>query len=124
MKKKLLSVLLALVFTLPCMFSLAACKGDGESEELTNAQMSTIYKDVAVETWSKLGVSDPTTPAQASAMSVTIPDKKVETSDANSVLNIKMNANSMAGLMYMLSLLYQNENHVVLLLESKHVQIG
>ena len=109
MKKRILSLVLALCLVVPCAFSLAACNGNTPPPEMTNEELSQVYNDVAVQAWAKIGVDDPTQ-TQASALSVTIPDKKVETTVPTEIANINMNANSMAGLIYMVGLLYSNEN--------------
>ena len=80
--------------------------------EMTNAELAEVYKDIAVEAWAKIGIADPTASSQPALMSVVVPDKKQETTDEGAIDNIKINANSMAGMVYMLSLLYTNDNFV------------
>ena len=91
------------------LFVATACKCDKDDEQpLTKAELSELYKEVALETWESLGVDDPT--VSTTALLANIVDKKSETTDQNSIDNIKGNANSMAGLIYMVSLLYANDN--------------
>lgn len=90
-------------------------QGGGEnSGELTNAELSVAYKQAAVGVWEEIGVSDPTVSTQLLVLTVgELPDKKSETTDISQVNNIKVNSNSLAGLLYMTSLLYANENFAV-----------
>ena len=97
---------LALMFT--SVFAVAGCGKDDDPQPLTKAELSVLYKEVALETWESLGVDDPT--VSSAALLANIVDKKTETTDQNSINNIKNNANSMAGLIYMVSLLYANDN--------------
>lgn len=106
--KKLLKGFMALALVFSSLFVVTACGKDDDSQPLTKAELSTLYKEVALETWESLGVEDPT--VSTTALLANIVDKKNETTDANSIANIKANANSMAGLIYMVSLLYANEN--------------
>lgn len=99
-----------MLLIVPCAFGLVGCGGD-PGEPPTREELATIYKEIAVSTWEKLGLDDPTAPALASGLAA-VPDKKVETQEEHQVQNIQMNANTMAGLMYMVSLLYSNENFV------------
>lgn len=119
MKKKFLSFVLAICLLIPCAFALTACgknlSPDGKNpsqDELTSAQKATIYKEVAVSTWSEIGVDDPTTETTALALmsAISIPDKKQETTDTNDLLLIKMNSNNMASVLYFIGLLYENPN--------------
>lgn len=111
MKKKILNIIFVICLMVPCMLMFGACGPTPPEEPLTNAELSTLYKEVAVEAWETAGVSDPTAPsAQATLLSVSVPDKKQETDDVAQIANINMNANSMAGFVYMVSLLYANEN--------------
>lgn len=119
MKKKFLSLILAICLIIPCAFALTACGGNPSSDggrpspdELTSAQKATIYKEVAVSTWAEIGVDDPTTETTALALmsAISIPDKKQETTDTNDLLLIKMNSNNMASVLYFIGLLYENPN--------------
>ena len=86
----------------------------GGGAELTNAELSVVYKQAAVGVWEEIGVSDPTVSGQLLVLTAgEIPDKKTETNDVSQVENIKMNANTLAGFLYMTSLLYANENFAV-----------
>lgn len=110
MKKKFLSFILAVCFVIPVAFTLTAC-GDKPPETMTNAEMAATYKDVAKSTWSEIGVSDPTIDTSAAPLSNSvIPDKKQETSNASDLLQIKMNANNMASVLYLIGSLYENSN--------------
>lgn len=106
MKNKILCLIMALFIFAPCVMMLSACTPN-EEPPLTNVELAAIYKDIADSTWEKMDIQNPTT----SLMSA-IPDFKTETSDADQVENIKLNANGMAGLLYMLGLLYENENFI------------
>lgn len=108
MKKKFLSFIMALFIMIPCMMVFSACTPN-EEPPLTNAELSVIYKEIAVGAWEKIGVDDPTQTAQ---LMTAIPDFKSETTVAGQIQNIKVNANSTAGMLYMLSLLYGNENFI------------
>ena len=108
MKNKLICIALALCFSLSCAFMLTACTPT--NDPLTNAELSALYKEIAISSWNEIGVSDPTVSTQTLSA---IPDKKIETSDPNDIFNIKINANSMSGLIYMVGLLYDNENFSV-----------
>ncbi|MBQ7348747.1 MAG: hypothetical protein IJW47_02005, partial [Clostridia bacterium] len=110
MKKRILSLVLAICLIVPCAFSLVACKGSTPPPAtLTNAELAVVYKEVAVSTWSEIGVDDPTTETTALALmsASSIPDKKQETTDAYDLLLIKMNSNNMAGVLYFIGLLFQ-----------------
>lgn len=109
MKKKILSFIFAVFIMLPCVFAISACapQAPPPPEEPTNAELAVIYKEVADRTWAKAGLDNPT--ESASLTSATI-DLKQETTDLHALANIKNNANNVAGILYMLSLLYQNEN--------------
>lgn len=107
--KKLLKSLMAIALVFSSLFLATACKCDKDDEQsLTKAELSELYKEVALETWESLGINDPT--VSTTALLANIVDKKSETTDQTSINNIKNNANSMAGLIYMVSLLYANDN--------------
>lgn len=112
--KKFLSLILVMLVALSC--SLVACNppaggGDGgDGGEMTRAEIAATYKEVADSIWQKFGVDNPT---EATAMSVVIPDKKVETTDEHAIANIKLNANTMVGMIHMIGLLYENDAYVL-----------
>lgn len=112
MKKKFLSFVLAICLLIPCAFALSACGENPPSNDLTNAQKATIYKEVALSAWSEIGIDDPTTQTTALALMSTsnIPDNKQEATEADDVLLIKMNSNNMASVLYFIGLLYENPN--------------
>ncbi|MBO5884278.1 MAG: hypothetical protein J6Q51_00610 [Clostridia bacterium] len=96
----------------------ATCNTCSYERELANEptaqELSATYKNIAISLWDSIGVDDPTVPqTQAVLMSVSFPNITDETSDAGKISNIKMNANTSAGLFYMISLLYQNPNFVL-----------
>ncbi len=114
--KKLFSLFLVFILALSCSMMLVACKpdkpgdGDGDSgEQLTRAEIATIYKEVAQKSWQKIGYQDVVQPSLMSA----IPDKKVETTDAQKIANIKGNAKSAIGVVYMIGLLYENDAFIL-----------
>lgn len=124
MKKNLFGLILCLCLTVVCAFCAASCgnvpntdnandnNGSDNSQTQTNEELSVFYKEVAISAWSKLGISDPTTQT-AKTIALTsniIPDKKHEATNESDILNVKMNANSMTGVIYLLSELYANEN--------------
>ena len=114
MKKKILSLLLAVCMIMPCVFALNACTQTPPPEgpgPLTNSEKSVIYKEVAVSAWAEIGVDDPTVETSGNElMSVSIPDKKQETTDPSDLMLIKMNSNNMASVLYFIGLLYENSN--------------
>jgi len=95
---------IALVFSSLCVAS--GCNKD-DNQSLTKEELSELYEKVALETWESLGVDNPIT---SMALLANVVDKKTETTSEGAIDNIKINANSMAGLIYMVSLLYANEN--------------
>lgn len=105
MIRKIEKGFMAIIMIFCGLFTVSGCGKDDE-KALTNAQLSALYKEVALETWESLGVDDPTV---STAQLANVVDKKTETTDQNAINNIKVNANSMAGLIYMVSLLYSNE---------------
>ena len=105
MLKKIIKGCMAIALVFSSLFVAAGCGKD--DEPLTKAELSALYKEVALETWESLGVSDPTV---TTASLANVVDKKTETTDEGQIENIKVNANSMAGIVYMVSLLYANEN--------------
>lgn len=107
MKKKIFSFIMAICLILPAMLVISACAPAGEP--LTKAELAVLYKEIAVETWAELGVNDPTQPVAQSTRLSSVPDKRQETTDTHQVYNIKINANTMASVIYMVSLLYENE---------------
>lgn len=114
MKKRILSFVLSFCLLVSGAFALSACDGGKGGKPLTNAELSVLYKQVAADAWDEVGLNAPEdTSAAATTMSVTIPDKKTETTDASTIANITMNANSMAGFVYMVGLLYANEDFSV-----------
>ena len=114
MKKRFLSLVLAVCMIISCAFAMTACTQTpppGGSGGMTNDEIAVVYKDVAKSTWSEIGVSDPTVETSSLALlSSTIPDKKQETTLANDVLQIKLNANNMASVLYLIGALYENSN--------------
>ena len=87
----------------------ATCNTCSYERELANEptvqELSATYKNIAISLWDSIGVDDPTVPqTQAVLMSVSFPNITDETSDAGKISNIKMNANTSAGLFYMISL--------------------
>ncbi len=113
--KKLFSLFLVIVMALSCSILFVACKpddsddGDG-GEELTRAEIATTYKEVAQSAWQTIGYDNVVSP---SLMSSVVPDKKVETSDSHEIANIKSNAKSAIGVIYMIGLLYENDAFVL-----------
>lgn len=111
MKKKILGFALAASMVVAGAFTLTAC---GESsQELTAAEKAVVYKEAAISTWEKMGVSDPTIETKTAALLSLIPDKKQETANKNDILQIKMNANNMASVLYLVGSLYENSNFVM-----------
>ena len=106
MKKKILNFIFTMFIIIPCMFAISACDPTSPSTP-TNAELAIIYKNVADKLWLKAGLENPTETISQTNASV---DLKQETNEPNAVENIKSNADSTAGLLYMISLLYQNEN--------------
>ncbi len=110
MKKKFLSFILAICLIIPCAFMLSAC---GENpQNLTNAEMAVVYKDAAKSAWNKMGVSDPTIETSNLLLSA-VPDKKQNATDKNDILQVKLNANNMASILYLIGALYENANFVI-----------
>lgn len=114
--KKLFSLILVVVMAFSCSLMLTACApenpgdGDGDGGEMTRAEIATTYKEVADSAWEKIGFEGIVQPA---LMSATFPDQKVETTDPHEILNIKMNAKSAIGVIYMVGLLYENDAFVL-----------
>lgn len=114
--KKLLAIILTLIASISC-FAFTACDG-GNDGDLSNQETATLYKDIAVQMWQKIGVSNPTISKSASANSglstygVVIPDKKTETNEEGPVYNIKVNASDAAGIIYLMGNLYADQNYV------------
>lgn len=117
--KKFFAIIISLLVAISC-FAFTACSKDDDSGELNKQEVSSMYRTMAVQMWNKIGVSDPTVSmtgatgysAKASKFSTTLPDLKTETDNEGHIHNIKYNANDTAGIMYLLSLLYANENFV------------
>lgn len=104
MKKKILSLLLVICLILPCSVLLTGC---GKEKELTNAEASNVYKEVAVKTWSKIGVSNPTASVVSySASSDDEIDVTISGTDSNSI-QFKITANNMATILYLMGMLYE-----------------
>lgn len=106
MFKRIIKVFMAFLM----VFSVVGCKKE-EKEQLSREELATLYQEVALETWDSFGYGDPTI-APVSLLANVV-DKKSETTDEGQIDNIKVNANSMAGLIYMVSLLYANENFII-----------
>lgn len=73
------------------------------SQELSNK-----YKTVAIALWESIGIDNPL--AQAQSLSLSFPEITTETNESHRIQNIKTNANASAGIIYMVSLLYLNDN--------------
>jgi hypothetical protein len=117
MKKFLVSIL-ALMLAFGMAISMVGCSnggddGDGDGDGMTRAEYSALYKDIAVELWESLGISDPTAPAETSLMTAVLPDITTATTDPGEIANIITNANTTAGIFYMISLLYENDDFVL-----------
>lgn len=112
MKKKILSFVFAICFIIPCAFMFSACGNSipDSSQELTNTEMAVVYKDAAKSTWNKMGVSDPTIQASSITPTSTLPDKKQNATDSDDIRQVKMNANNMASILYLIGALYENPN--------------
>lgn len=110
--KKLLTFVLAFLLSLSVFAT--GCNGnqDGQGEQLSRAEISTIYMEVAESTWEMYDYQKPETNS-LSLLSVDIPDKKVETTNPSQIENIKINMITMGGFLYMLGSLYTNEAFVV-----------
>lgn len=75
----------------------------------TNEELSKQYKDIALALWESIGIEDPTkNQPQAVVTSAKFPEIKGETTDKSKIKNIHTNANTAAGIFYMISLLYEN----------------
>ena len=109
--KRMFKKMLSMLLVVSTFAVLSACSSkEKKSNELSKEELSVLYKDIALSTWEKIGVDDPT--IEASTLSVSIPDKKEETTNEHNIKNILMNGNTMAGLIYMISLLYANEDFI------------
>ena len=115
--KKILVSILALMLALGMAISMVGCANgggdDGDGDGMTRAEYSSIYKDIAVELWESAGFSDPTAPAGQSLMTAVLPDITTETTDSGEISNIIANANTTAGIFYMISLLYENDDFIL-----------
>lgn len=111
MKQKILSFVLAICLIIPCAFALVGCEDQPPANPpttLTATEKATIYKDVAVETWEKIGVNDPT--VETAGISITpfsIPDLREEAQGTYEETMVRMNSNSV-GILYFIGLLYEN----------------
>lgn len=126
MTKRLFSCMFAFLLLIPCMFLMTACaNGSNNSDKdggknnpansLTSAQLSTIYKQAAVDTWGKVGFSAPTASGgNADTLSVSIVDKKTEATTDLDIQLISMNAAGNAAVVYLLGELYANANFVLM----------
>lgn len=108
--KKLFASLISIILITCSAFALSACNETPPPAELSNEELSTAYKQVALSAWDSIGVDDPT--ATSAPALLYFPDNRVEIDitlpeNATAKKNILINANSMAGFMYMLSLLYE-----------------
>ena len=112
--KKLLILLLSLITAISCCSFTACLGGDGS---MSNSQVASLYKDIAMQMWQRIGVSNPTSvqSAEASGLSTysAIPDKKTETNEQGPIYNIKINASDSAAIIYLMGRLYSNENYVL-----------
>ena len=113
--KKFLTIILAFLLSLS-VFAVG-CNGnedgdDGQGNQLSREEISTIYIEVAMKTWEIYHYQQPET-SGLSLFSVTVPDKKVETTIAHEVENIRLNLITMGGFLYALGSLYTNEAFVV-----------
>ncbi len=115
--KKLFSLFLCLMLALGMAIGMVGCANDGgddgDGDGMTRAEYSALYKDIAVELWESAGFSDPTASAAQSLMTAVLPDITTETTDAGEIANIIDNANTTAGIFYMISLLYENDDFVL-----------
>ncbi len=126
--KKFLTVLLIIVMTACCFLVGCTPTNDGDGGNgggsngggssgagITRQEEAAIYREIAKQVLSRVGIDLESTaqPAVASGYSVTIPDKKTETTDESAIHNIKFNAKDSIGITYLLSMLYSNENYVV-----------
>jgi len=87
------------------------CAYDRSIVSAENKQLSETYKNIAVALWKSIGVEDPTANELQSASAFDkkkFPEIKGETNDKTKINNIETNANTTAGIFYMLSLLYKN----------------
>ena len=106
--KKLLILLLALVTALSCSVGLVGCKE--ESGDLTQAEVSAIYKQAAKSVWAMLGKEDPT--ASVSSLSVEIPDYTEEETSESMKEGHKYNLNVMTLYVNFIGDLYANKDFV------------
>lgn len=114
MRKRIISFLLATMLVIPCLLVFTACGkqnpgNTGGGGEMTRAEISATYKEIAGNTLEAFGYQNPFAPQ---AMAITIPDQKVETTDPHAIANIDNNAKTGAGIIYMISLLYENDAFV------------
>lgn len=110
--KKLLCVVLSILLIIPCAISLVACGGKTAADFDSPEELSTLYKDLAENLLEKLGYQIKDQTAEASAFSASVPNKKQEATDPEVVTEIRMNSKGAAGIIYMISLLYANENYL------------
>lgn len=128
MKKKILSLILAICLIMPCMFVFSACGGgtsSGNISSMSKEELATTFKSVALNSWQQLGAGDPTVDETTSAtalsiinistMSVsanTLPNEMTEQNDDNTFY-IKQSGATMMAYVYMLGEYYENEDFVV-----------
>ena len=117
--KKISAILasLLLIFT----SFLVACMGTGGDSNaslgeggFSKKEVSNVYREIAEQMFEKIGVSitlPEQTPENAN-FAIVVPDKKTETQDEGAIKNIQVNAKDAAGIMYLMSMLYSNENYV------------
>lgn len=84
----------------------------GGGDQLTQAELSTLYANAAISAYEKTGITDPNAQT-ASLTSLIIPDNTTPATDANAIKNVQLNIGAMPAVLKMVSDLYANDNFII-----------
>jgi len=106
--KKIATLFISLIMLFSAFAT--ACSSSAISSE--RQEMANVYRNVAYQILNKAGLVA-VGEKSANPFSMSVADKKTETSDEHAIENIKRNAKDAAGIMYLLSLLYTSDGFEV-----------
>ncbi len=105
--KKFLFLLTSILMAFCCVATACSPADDGD---MTNQEIAEVYRVAAVQTLQKIGVNAPETGGNK-PFAVSFPNSMTEANSDYQIKQIKLNAKDSAGIMYLLSLLYNDAGY-------------
>lgn len=111
-KKRLVIILVSVCLVISAGITAFLCIKNNK-KELSNADMSVAYKNLAVSMWTKIGIDKPFESQTSYASFCDVPEKADVAQNSDEKMKLKLVTNSMSSLIYMVGCLFDNSNFVL-----------